>query len=265
VPASSKDFAGDARLTALFASAEHIREVYAGDRMLGEFCDRHPGGGQVTALLLAERVEKNVLGMELDGELIKRDVAQVAVNFCNHRLVDPDLTEAEARRLLKRRAFDHLLSLSLARIAEVQGERAGLNRQRDLLRRKLNALQHGGWSFDAAGAERPDPDKLQAELNDIETQMSALGVDDRALSAHLDIVAGVLAEAEKHLWCENIVLYLDRMNIQRDARDASARELRFQELHNARGRQLVMLLITLDPGELPQRVDAVTAAERYLA
>ena len=41
--------------------------------------------------------------------------------------------------------------------------------------------------------------------------------------------------------------------------------IRFQELHNARGRRLVMLLVEIDPGELPQRVDAVTAAERYLA
>lgn len=265
VSATRKDFAGDPRLPALFASAEHLREVFAGDAALGEFRDRHPGGERVIALLLAERHEKNVLGMELDGELLKREVAQVAVNFRSHRLVDADTDEAEMRRQLKRRAFDHLLSLALARITEVQGERAGLNRQRDLLRRKLSALQHGGFNFDAAGGERPDPAGLQAELDDIEAQLAALGVDDRALSAHLDIVAGLLAEAERQFWGEELVLHLDRMNIRRDAQDASARELRFQELHNARGRHLVMLLITVDPGELPQRVDAVTAAERYLA
>lgn len=265
VAATRKAFAGDSRLAALFASAEHLREVFAGDAALGEFRDRHPGCERVTSLLVAERHEKNVLGMELDGELLKREVAQVAINFRSHRLVDPDTDEAEMRRQLKRRAFDHLLSLALARITEIQGERAGLNRQRDLLRRKLSALQHGGFDFDAAGGERPDPEKLQAELDDIEAQMSALGVDDRALSAHLDIVAGLLAEAERQFWGEELVLHLDRMNIRRDPQDGTAREIRLQELHNARGRRLVMLLVSIDPGELPQRVDAVTAAERYLA
>lgn len=265
LPASSGDYSGDPRLSALFASAEHLREVFGSDTVLGEFRDRHPGDAKVTALLLAERVEKNVLGMELDGAMLKREVAQVAVNFRSQRLVDPDVNEAETRRLLKRRAFDHLLGLALLRITEVQGERVGLNRQRDLLRRKLSALQHGGWSFEDAGGDRPEPAALQAELDDIEGQLTSLGVDGRALSAHLDIVAGLLAEAERHFWAEDIVLYLDRMNIQRDAQDASAREIRFQELHNARGRRLVMLLVEVDPSELPRRVDVVTAAERYLA
>ena len=265
LPATRADFSGDPRLMALFASADHMREVFAGDIMLGEFRDRHPAGEMITALLLAERVEKNVLGMELDGEMLKREVAQVAVNFRSHRLADPDVSEAETRRQLKRRAGDHLLSMALLRITEVQGERVGLNRQRDLLRRKLSALQRGGWSFDDTGGERSDPAAVQAELDDIETQLSALGLDDRALSAHLAIVTELLLDAERQLWGEEIVLHLDRMNIQRDALDTSAREIRFQELHNARGRRLVMLLVEIDPGELPQRVDAVTAAERYLA
>lgn len=265
LPASRGDFSGDPRLAALFASAEHMHEVFSGDPVLGEYRDRHPGDERVTALLLAERVEKNVLGMELDGEMLKRDVAQVAVNFRNQRLVDPEVSEMEMRRLLKRRAFDHLLSLALLRITEVQSERADLNRQRDLLRRKLSALQRGGWSFEDTGGERADPAAVQAELDEIEGQLGSLGVDDRALSAHLDIVTEMLAEAERQFWSEDTVLHLDRMNILRDARDASAREIRLQELHNARGRRLVALLIVVDPAELPKRLDVITAAERYLA
>jgi hypothetical protein len=265
LPATSGNYAAEPRLTALFASAEHMREVFGSDTMLSEFRDRHPGGEPVTALLLAERVEKNVLGIDLDGETLKREVAQVAVNFRSQRLVDPGLDEGEMRRQLKRRAFDHLLSLALLRITEVQGERVGLNRQRDLLRRKLSALQSGGWSFEDTGGTRADPVPLQAELDDIEAQLTALGMDDRVLSAHLDITVGLLAEAERHFWADEVVLHLDRMNIQRSAQDGTAREIRFQQLHNARGRRLVMLLVTIDPGELPRRVDVVTAAERYLA
>lgn len=263
--ADSSDYRSDPRLSTLFASAERMREVFGNDPILNGFRNSHPKEeSRVTALLLAERVEKHVMGIELNGDMMRRDVAQVAVSFHGHRLVDPDISEEETRRQLKRRAFDHLLSLALMRITEVQGERVDLNRQRDLLRRKLRALEHGGWSFEDAGADSADPATVQVELKGIEEQLAALGVDDHALSAYLEITADLLADAEHQFWAEDISLHLDRMNIQRDAQAASTREVFFQELHNARGRQLVMLLVSITLGELPQREDFMTAARRYL-
>lgn len=264
--ADSGDFGGDARLATLFASADHAREVLGNDAALSKFRDEAAGQtGKITALLLAERASKNILGMDLSGDVLRRDVAQVAVSFGKHRLVDPAASEEETRRQLKRRAFDHLLSLALVRIVEAQQERVDLNRQRNLLQRKLRAQEHGGWNFEEAGADSADPAALQAELDGIEGQLAALGADDRILGAQLDITADLLADAERQFWCELIDLRLDRMNILRDAQDASARELRFQELHNSRGRSLVMLLLSITPGELPKREDFFTAAQRALA
>ena len=82
-----------------------------------------------------------ILGMDLVGDRVQKDVAQVTVSFSGHRLLDPGCSEAETRRQLKRRAFDHLLSLALTRIAGMRVEREDLKRQRDLLRRKLAALE----------------------------------------------------------------------------------------------------------------------------
>jgi hypothetical protein len=263
--ADSDSYGADARLATVFASAERMQEVFGNDPLLGEFRKSHPAGeGRVTALLLAERVEKNVMGMELNGELLRRDVPQVAVSFRGHRLVDPADSEEETRRQLKRRAFDHLLSLALLRVTEVQSERADLSRQRDLLRRKLRDVERGGWNFAAAGAESVDPAGLQADIDEVEGQLEALGADQHVLGAHLDIVCGLLADAEKQFWAEDISLCLDRMNIRRDAQDTSAREVGFQELHNARGARLVMLLLSIAPGNLPQREDFIDAAARYL-
>lgn len=61
-----------------------------------------------------------------------------------------------------------------------------------------------------------------------------------------------------------MALSLDSMNIQRDARDSSARRIALGELHNARGCTAVMLPISLAPGVLPLREDFVTAAQRSL-
>jgi hypothetical protein len=112
---SRSTYSDDPRLRVLFASADRMLEVFGQDNVLNEFRSRAGDAGPVTVLLLAERVEKQVFGMELAGDMVRRDVAQVAVNFRGHRLVDPAASEDETRRLLKRRAFDHLLSLALTR------------------------------------------------------------------------------------------------------------------------------------------------------
>lgn len=265
LPAASSDYASDPRLMAIFASAEHMLETYAKSKALQDYrAQQVDTGAPVTVLLLAERSEKNILGIDLAGDLIRREVAQVTVNFRNHRFVDPAASEEEARKLLRRRAFDHLLSLALARITEAKGERADLTRQRDLLRRKLVALKQGGWSFDESENGAADPDSLQAELEDIEQQLAGMGPDADTLNRHLDIIAELLSDPAKHFWSDTVEYYLDRMNIKRPPEDASARLIRLRELHNARGQQLVTLLVALKYEELPRQQKFSAMAERYL-
>ena len=263
--ADSAAYGNDARLATLFASPKRMLEVFGQDPELNEFRKTSPGqDSRITALLLAERLEKKVMGMELSGDVLRRDVAQVAVSFRGHRLADPAASEDETRRQLKRRGFDHLLSLALMRISDVQGERADLGRQRDLLRRKCRDLERGGWNFDMAGPEAVDHARLQADLEEVEAQLAALGADRHALDTHLELTATVLADAEQQLWSEDINLCLDRMNIVSDTHSASARSVSFQELHNTRGNRAVMLLLSIAPDELPQREDFFSAAQRYL-
>lgn len=264
--AGRDDFNADPRLAALFISAEHMLETLGRDRAMIHFLKETAAAGaeRLTALLLAERVEKNVLGMELAGEQLRRDVAQLSVSFRNHRLVDVAVSEAETCRQLKRRAFDHLLSLALARIVEVRAERSDLVRQRDVLRHKLATLEANGWSFAAAEAEPPEPARLQTELADIESQLQGLGADTGILGAHLDIVVDLLGQAEQLLKLETVHMRLDSMNIQRDALDASARDVELQEIRNSRGRRNVLLLLAVIPDELPPQENLLATAHRYL-
>jgi hypothetical protein len=260
------NYQDDPRFAALFASADHMLETFGHDPRITAFLEGLDGRVErIAALLLADHTEKNVLGMELEGEMLRRDVAQVAVSFDNHRLLDPTASEEATRRQLRRRAFDYLLTAALARIAEVSGERANLALERDILRRKMSALQRGGGSFERqeAGASA-DPAKLAAELEEIEGQLAALGTDANLLHAHLDIVVDVLSQCDKQVWVEDTVMTLDRMNIKHDARDTSARSIALQELNNPRGHRVAVLFVSLDPSELPRREDLFAAAQRYL-
>jgi hypothetical protein len=265
--AASRDgYRGEFRLAALFASAEEMLEVFGRDKGLRDYLGSPEGLGaqQVTTLLLARRDERNMLGMDLVGDQVRRDVAQVSVSFSAHRLLEPHISEAESRRFLKRRAFDHILSLALAEIAEARVERADLTRQRDLLRRELRVLKQGTLPFERPEAAQSDEAGLQAELDAVSAQLQELGADQDVLKAHLDAVAGRLGDAEHQLWTEEITLCLGPMNIRRDSDYPSARQLVFRELHNVRGARAVMLPIAITPSDLPPVEDFVSAAERYL-
>ena len=264
--AGRADYSADPCLRTVFASADHMLEVFGSGAVLNEFRDASTGSDKrVIALLLAEPSEKNILGVDLvDGQL-RHDVAQVAVNFHGHRLVEPTTNEADTRRQLKRRAFDHLLTLALTRMTEARHYRADLTRQRDLQRRKLGTLHRSGCSFEEQQGAWPEPEVLSAELQAIESELESLGADSEVLQMRLDTVVDVLGHAEQQLWGRELVMHLDRMNIQRDAQHASAQRIVLQELHNARGHHLVMLLLSLLPGELPTREKFITAAARYLA
>jgi hypothetical protein len=255
-------FSADPRLAALFVSAEQMLEIMGRDRAMSAL--RESSAEHLTALLMAERIEKNVLGMELAGEQVRRDVAQLTVSFRNHRLVDVADNEAETRRQLKRRAFDHVLSLALARIVDVREERTDLLRQRDVLRHKLLTLKRNGWSFEEEEGTPSEPAGLQAELEDIESQLQGLGADAGVLATHLDIVVDLLGQAEQQLQIETVGMRLDSMNIQRDAQDASARDVVLQEIRNARGRSMVLQLVSVIPGELPPQENLLATAHRYL-
>jgi len=263
--AGREDFSTDPCLAALFVSAAQMLEVFGRDCELNAYMQQASVAVErVTALLMAERVEKNVLGVDqVDGQL-RRDVAQLTVSFCKPRLVEAADSEAECRRHLKRRAFDHLLALALARIIEMRGERADLVRQRDALRHKLATLARNGWGFDAALDEAAEPGRLQADLADVEQQLQELGTDSTVLDTHLDIVADLLSQAEQQLKIENVCMRLDSMNIQRDARDVAAHDIVLPEFHNARGQRSVLLLVSITPGELPQQENRLATAHRYL-
>ncbi|WP_240905631.1 hypothetical protein [Thiorhodococcus mannitoliphagus] len=253
------------KLSAVFASAEFMLEQFGRDRVLRNFL-AGPGryATQVTTLLRAERIEKHVLGRDLVDGQMRRDVPQVAVNFAGHHLVDPSADELETRRLLKQRAFDQVVTLALARIASAQVERVDLARQRDLLRRKLDALERGDLSFQPPQAGFHDRRSLVAELERITHQLHRLGTEDKVLQVHLEMVAEVLMDAGRQLWSRDISLHLDAMNIERHPRDPSGHRIILRELHTAQGRPAILLLLKLTPSDLPPPEDFLTAAERYL-
>lgn len=236
--------AADPALTALLYSQERMDQLCARDPAMVEYRAEHPlATGPVTALLVAQRTEKHGFGYgELNGNVV-RDVPRTTIGFDQHALMAVAGDEEETRRLMKRRAFDHLLSLALLHITERKEEREALSGRRALLRSKLDVMKRSGsLTCHTAAGERAS---LQTRLEEIEQQLAELGAPEDVLAGNLAIVADVLSQAQCHLWREDKTLCVDRFYVVHDQPTPSAPQLTFEELHNSQGRQVTLRMLSI--------------------
>lgn len=240
-------YGSDTRLHTFFISNTDMQKILASDRNLANFQRVQAAAlPRVFALLAMEKKEKIILGAELSGDIVLRDVPQIAVSFEAHRLIDPAATEAETRRQVKRRAYDHLLKLALRRITIMKTERDNLERYRALLQSKHDLLEREGWGFDkSSAAEHLDVVGVEDLLGRIETQMLDLGGDDHMLEVYLGIVADVLSRPDEHLWARKETLIVDRMGIKRSKADGDIPVVTLDMISNDEGRSLVVSLVVL--------------------
>lgn len=265
-------FGSDPRVRALFSSVEQLRGTLGGSRSLREFVDRRGASPSepVYGLLVTEREERTVLGTELDGDTIRRDVMQVAVNFYNHRFLTPAASEAECRWELKKRAFDYLIERALERLTRERIKRSELEQQRRLLRRKLEAMRAGQWGL---GAMIDDPatgvgdiGALEAEIDAIDRELGRFVGSALTLEQSIEEIADTLNRPVDWLAARPIRLRIDHRGILvPETTDASCTECEFIELYSADGIRRTVLPVRISCEEIPAREDCLKKAAHYLA
>jgi hypothetical protein len=268
---SQQSFGTDPRVRAFFSSGEHLREVLggiAGLRACLEQC-AGPVPDDLFGMLTMAMEERNVLGMELDGDIVRRDVLQVSVSFSRHRYLCPAAREADARWELKKRAFDFLVERALERLAEAKQKRGELERQRLLLRRKLDAMKAGNWGLDSMFADGdespPDLAALEADIEAVDAELGNSGSQALGLEESLEHVADTLGHPEDWLAAREICLQLDYRGIKATRPCTnSLPELRLTELYSGSGQRRIALFGRVPHGEIPERPDFLREASRYL-
>lgn len=252
IPVGLQSGGDDPLLKAFFISLDEMRKVFGTDRVLAGFLR---GAAvvpeKVVALLVMAMDEKVILGAELSGDIVVRDVPQMTVSFDGHRLVDPSGDQDETRRMLMRRAYDNLLKYALRRITATKTERKDLARRHALLQSKLSILERGGWGFEGSGsADSSDVPGLEEQIRQIEAQLLEIGRDYRMLEVYLDILIEVLGRPEEHLWAQKETLILDSMGIKRNQLTSNAHELAIPMLYSSEGQRIVTMLVALSGEEL---------------
>jgi len=268
---SRRQFSRDERVRALFASPDHLKDTLLQSPALQDYLDQRTGidPENIYALLGVEQQEKRVLGMALEGEIIRRDVAQVAISFSNHRYMGPMDSDQESRWELEKRAFDFLIQLALEKITSQRLEQSQMLRQRELLRDKLRALESASWGMDSLMKKTQqtlaDPRSVEQQIARLESELSSIDTDPVTLDRYLDVISECLMAAPRHLRVAHVTLRLSRMGIKAEnADDSGTITLELLEIASSDGRKVIAVPVRIPFSEIPDKPDFLAEASRYL-
>ena len=114
-PAVRVDRAGvvkDPLVSRLFGGRQRVREVFCEDPAVQAYfhSEEHADKEQVFALLFLLRHDKNILGPEMKGGMIVKEVQQTSVAFQGHRLQAAGPDEDWVRSAMTRILFDNVIN-----------------------------------------------------------------------------------------------------------------------------------------------------------
>ena len=216
---SAESWDRDPLTHALFVSPDEIRSLLQDCTELKSFFQKS-GVETAVALLTATKKERTVFGTTQEGEIIRRDVPQVAVEFYDHRVVAPVPAEAENRRELVHRGLHVLSTRTLEEILQINSIREELAEERRMLAVKLK-IQHSrerGLEGLLAGGSKSgqSAEKAQQLLAEIDRQLMELKPGSGTPQDFLGELEKVLLEPGHFLTGKTIGLRLNWMGVKQD-------------------------------------------------
>jgi hypothetical protein len=231
-------FSRDPQVRAFFVSVDHMREVFSNCKEVRDFFKdpMHAGEDACYAFLVMNRHERHTLGIDLEGDYLRRDVQQTQVSFTNHRVVKPADSEGKVRRDLCERALENIVGEALGRIAAIQTRRAELAARRTQLRikrkqrqihfRALDALLTGGCESDT------ECRALDAELADVEQALRASAGHLATLNDTVEQLCDVLTHPSDYCRLDRRSLCVDNVGVKVDNGSSRAgHEVHFADIH----------------------------------
>jgi hypothetical protein len=215
--ASAAAWSFDPYIHAFFASPDTVAPVLSRSRDLRAFFEQNPGLSEAHAVLGMAMREKHMLGVALEGETLRRDVIQETLGFSDHQVRMCGRSEPLLREEIVRRMIIQLGLQGMARYSAQQEQRGLLERERALLRTRLQLLERKGVGVRAlVGGEQVGADELVRLQEDIaanEDTLAQLGLRSEALDRELDQVCAVLQAPGEHLSVQTRRCVLNKMNV----------------------------------------------------
>ncbi|MGB5606475.1 MAG: hypothetical protein WBN51_08130 [Gammaproteobacteria bacterium] len=255
-----KNFISDPYVNAFFVNVTDLQTIFSQSSEIREFIDEH--GNQVIpeccALLCMRKTEKPVLGMELTGDVLNRDVQQTAVSFSDHRIYSPAPTESETREGLRQCLYGGLVTNALEHImmGKLAFHRLQLDHQK--LRARLRNLQQQMKKMDQ---DTPAAARMRHETEVVRQKLGEAG--EALLNSHLpspeeslNQLITVLNQPDDFIRVNKLSLRLNKMGIKIDENSKQAcNQLDLTEVVIRTELPRVVTLARFPLSELPPRSD----------
>lgn len=245
-------YARDAFVHALFPDINAISEAITSSLDMQEYLRHAPNGSEFYALMGMRRVDRKLMGMELMGETLQREVVQQATYFISHTIENPSPDETLARERIATGFFHSLVGKVKERIEQRRHTKEALLAERDTLMQRMRFANDIARS---AAEERMD--KLVEGLQPL--------IESLELDHYVADFEAVLLHPEEYLRLNQTTVTLDSMGIQRNADNQDqAREFTLSELVGYDRRDWTVTVVrcsSLDYETFAERLDK---AYRYL-
>jgi hypothetical protein len=250
---SAEHWDKDPLIHALFVSPDELRSLLHNCAELKSFF-QESGADMAVALLTATKKERAIFGTALEGEIVRRDVPQVAVEFYDHRVVAAVATEEQNRRQLVHRGLNVLATYALEEIMQIQSIREDLAAQRHNLavQLKIQQTHKRGLERLLTGGTQSHSEAIQAEqvLAEIDKQLMELEPGSGMPQDFLHKLENVLTAPGNFLTGERIGMRLNWMGVKLEEGSAEdGREITLSELEIPGRLKRVALLAQVSTNE----------------
>jgi hypothetical protein len=213
--ATPEDWVTDADLHAFFATDEDLVELVSRAAKVKAFFREHPGAESAFGLLGMSVATRQVFGTELQGEVVRQDVAQQTVSFGDHRINVVAADEPALRQALVLALGEQVLIEALAEIDLAQVRLKRLRDERSLLASQLRVLQsrRGAGALWSEGQHEESVAAAKAALDAHDQQLRAAGGAGGGLEQQLEVLARLLGEPRRAVQFEVRKVRLNRMNV----------------------------------------------------
>jgi len=250
-----RQYASDSQVHAFFGSASDIADLTKHDKDIKNYLYNNINEDEYIYLGMAMRLTtKNVFASKLVNDIVKKDVKRTAVNFSEHRFVDPRSDELELKKKIKERVFMTLIQAALVNLVGIKDQKHELEEQRSLLNAKLRNYKKQALGFEPGKhseyKEDTSLEKLNTELTEIENTLSHISTNVVTLEQYIDIINEVMQNPNNYLTAENSSIRVTSMNYTATLKDEDpGKEIVFTDFR-ANQNRIIGRLIKISRDEL---------------
>ena len=262
IEVSASTFLTDSYVNAFFVNVSELQSVFSHSSEVRDFMEdiSYRDTPECCALLCMRKSEKTVMGVDLEGDILKKDVPQTAVSFSDHRIYWPTPSETETRKGLRQCLFGGLVDNALEHIVQLRLASQRLQRERQMLQARLRRYRQGGGKPFAQQASEvaKETDDIRQKLETIEQQLTS--IHPLTPKESLEQVNAVFSRPDKFVRFQQCSLRLNKMGIKIDADSRQAcNEIRLAEVRIGQEPPRVVTLAKFPRDEILPRKEFLAA------